>query len=178
MMAEKKKADKEKQKQQEEAARTQNIHKILKNRHFWRSVRNIPDSHVRYIKWLHMIYDCPTVMPLVAESKTAADDKEEEDWLIRKSLALIRWTWRSCAQCHRATHPKLMMCGACRLEWYCDQTCQDAHWSKHQTICGKQRHLPFDPKDPSAPNFVYADDPHFPRPRELMNQFMRWEGKK
>lgn len=57
--------------------------------------------------------------------KTPPSNEKEE--AIRKKI---------CANCE-TENPNAKICGRCRLIYYCNSTCQKAHWSFHKTICKK-----------------------------------------
>jgi hypothetical protein len=124
----------QKQQQQEEASRCL---KILGSKRFAKSVPNITDADVAYMKFIATRFGAPAVNPIFSGQSPPSNDP---DYLIRKSLALLRWMDRVCAQCRakESQGAKLSSCGGCLLEFYCSAACQRNHWrSQHKGTCGR-----------------------------------------
>lgn len=45
--------------------------------------------------------------------------------------------YKICGECGK-TDEKLLRCGKCKSEWYCDVTCQKKAWPKHKQVCQVQ----------------------------------------
>ena len=132
-----------------------NLLKLLDRQRLVKAACNIPDSHVRFLNWL-----CGGPLPVVVRTKNADDDKrlrQDSDWLVRKSLALIRWSAPLCRSCGKKQYvggKRLKSCRGCCLEWYCNATCQKKHWPTHKLWCGKQKSMAFEMDDPYTPTFI------------------------
>ncbi|GAX12621.1 hypothetical protein FisN_13Lh086 [Fistulifera solaris] len=50
-----------------------------------------------------------------------------------KDLRLQTVPW--CAACHSRPTKGLLCCASCRTAWYCNSTCQKAHYKSHKEIC-------------------------------------------
>jgi MYND finger len=46
---------------------------------------------------------------------------------------------RTCANCEKILHGKILSCSSCQQTSYCDRDCQKNHWPLHKIRCQKMK---------------------------------------
>lgn len=137
--------------------------KHLSNSLFYKSIANVPDTHVEFMKSIfgsEVPPDNPFLELSDFEKPLAA---AIPDYVWRKGLAVNWWNNPICGNplCKdKDSFLKFKRCSKCLLEAYCSQTCQKADWKRHKPLCcNLKRPLEGDPYAPVVCKLKDTDKP-------------------
>lgn len=93
-----------------------------------RAICNVPVADVE------LVMDHINKHSLLSVESPKSPDKLKEQCTIQ--VALIRLSNRICEHCgDKSNILRLQLCSECALSWYCNSTCQAAHWDTHKRRC-------------------------------------------